>query len=140
MAVLKFGSSGGIYGSCLSLHISRTEQKKRSQNDPKSFQSQNLHGSAVTERREKLDKGDESCSLWERCLVPLSCVHWVPSRDERLPLTERKWEIETFAGYLLFVILFFSLPERNPLDMAYVSSCVDTDILLPRHLVALLMR
>lgn len=90
VAALKFDSSGGVYGSYLGLHISGIEQKKSSQNDPKSIQSQSLPESAITERREKLDKGDESCSSWERYSVPLSCVHWVPSRDERLPLAGRK--------------------------------------------------
>lgn len=67
--------------------------------------------------------------------MPGSCVHRVPSRDERLPLSEGKWRRKLLQGSL-----FFFSPVRSPLGKAYVSSRVDTDTLLPCHLVARLTR
>lgn len=57
-------------------------------NDPNLFSPSGLPGRAV--RREKLFESDKSCGQWKRHFVPWSCVHWVPSRDERLLASEGK--------------------------------------------------
>ena len=80
------------------------ELEKSNRNDPNLFSASGLPGSAVRDRREKLVKSDKSCSLRERRFVPRSCVHRVPSRDERLLASEGKlkWKKETSARQLFF--------------------------------------